>query len=169
MSPNFSALTWTQGFYFACLFICPVTEFSLSLLTSIWDFPVTTLHLVLAPSLLVHSHMADHCWWCTVLWCMDFCGSFVWCRRAIDSAGGGGGWEEGVGSLGWVGRGMAPPPHGLLGEGVRARHWARGHHRGSQHIVLPSQPVCNLSHVCNGWWKKECKGKKGGGSGKKSS
>lgn len=49
---------------------------------------------------------------------MDFSGSFVWCRRAIDSGGGGvkrgGGREAGRGAA-------ARPPHGLLGEGVEAR------------------------------------------------
>lgn len=109
--------------------------------------------------------MAGHCWWCTVLWCMDFHGSFVWCRRAIDSGGSGGG--GGGGGEGGGRRGGGQAPHCLLGEGVGARHWAGGQYRGSQHIVLPSQPVCNLSHTCNGWWKKDCGEKKGGRSGKK--
>lgn len=59
----------------------------------------------------------------------------------------------------------APPPLGLLGVGVGGWCWAGGQYRGSQHIVLPSQPVCNLSHVCNECWKKDCGEKKGGGGG----
>lgn len=122
--------------------------------------PVRTFHLILAPSFSLLNHMASHCWWCTVLWCMDFGGSFVWCHRAIDSGGGGrrgGDQERGGGQRG----GGQPPPHGLLGEGVEARRWAWGRYWGSQHIVLPSQPVWNLSHTCNGWWKKDFEERKG--------
>lgn len=71
-----------------------------------------------------------------------------------------GGRDEGGGTY------PAPPPpfppslhpHSLLGVGAGAWCWAAG----SQHIVLPSQPVCNLSHVCNECWKRDCGGKKGG-------
>lgn len=58
-------------------------------------------------------------------------------------------------------------PHSLLGEGTEARHWAGGQHWGSQYIVLPSQPVCNLSHSRNGWWKKDCEGRRGRKWGKR--
>ena len=44
---------------------------------------------------------------------------------------------------------------------------AGGQSGGSQRIVLPSQPVCNLSHSRNRWRKKDCGEKRGGGSGGK--
>lgn len=102
--------------------------------------PVRTFHLILAPSFSLLNHMASHCWWCTVLWCMDFGGSFVWCHRAIDSGGGGrrgGGTRRGEAGRGAVAR---PPPTACWEKELKPGAELEGGTEGHNTLFSPLNP-----------------------------
>lgn len=92
---------------------------------------------------------------------MDFSGSFVWCRRAIDS-GGGGGVEREAGR-----RAAARPPTACWEKELEPGAELEGSTEGHNTLFSPLNPSGSCHTLVMDGERKTAKKRKGGGSGKK--